>query len=270
MGKRGHRGKKDNDGKGDTKPEKPKSVHNINDLFVAGGDIKYLGRKTTGPFTADVLQARYKHEGTTVDVDKAFDFKSLVTETGGGGSFSLFGTLGGDGKESGDVPGTKKSAADAEGKSRKGGGPPGDGPSTSVDDTGMEGDTHTIRDIADARTADTLKAAAVKRRAAAVSAAVRAREMRLKASREAKGNDESGNNASDARLAGLILGIQKPDIINAAKRWVRPYKTEQEMVEQWHRTKEDNREEYKRKRRQALRRQKSLKSGSGFVAPNRT
>ena len=58
---------------------------------MKGGDIKDLGRRATGAFTADALEKRYKHEGTTVDVDKNFSFKNLVTETGGGGSFSLFG-----------------------------------------------------------------------------------------------------------------------------------------------------------------------------------
>ena len=87
MGKRSHRGKKDKDGLVVTtkQPVKPQSVHDISELFVNGGDLKSLGRASTGPFTADALQARYKHVGKTVDVDKNFDFKTLVTQHGGGG-----------------------------------------------------------------------------------------------------------------------------------------------------------------------------------------
>ena len=122
MGKRGHRGKKDGEG---TKPpaEKKRSVHDVTELFVKGGDIKDLGRRATGAFAADALEKRYKHEGTTVDVDKNFSFKDLVTEAGGGGSFSLFGALGG-GEDAGvakaDAEGAREddktpSAADARG-----------------------------------------------------------------------------------------------------------------------------------------------------------
>ena len=113
MGKRGHRGKKDGEG---TKPpaEKKRSVLDVTELFVKGGDIKDLGRRATGAFTADALEKRYKHEGTTVDVDKNFSFKNLVTETGGGGSFSLFGASakGGDA----DVAKTDADGAREEGK----------------------------------------------------------------------------------------------------------------------------------------------------------
>ena len=69
----------------------PKSVAEVNDLFMAGGDIKSIGRDARGPFTAAALEARYKEEGVTVTTDKSFSFKDLYAEkttwtlTGGAG-----------------------------------------------------------------------------------------------------------------------------------------------------------------------------------------
>ena len=263
MGKRGHRGKKDGEG---TKPpaEKKRSVLDVTELFVKGGDIKDLGRRATGAFTADALEKRYKHEGTTVDVDKNFSFKNLVTETGGGGSFSLFGASakGGDAdvaktdadgaREEGKHP----SAADARGGGGAAGGA-GDGagaPSTS----GGAGDG--IAPDSEPSDAERLRAAAVARRAAAVAAARRARDSGLVIPRAGRGF-VSGDGEASASAAVLGIG---PGILDAARAFRRPFATEAAMVEAWHATRDDAREEYKRRRRQALRRRKSLRaSGTG-------
>ena len=89
MAKRGKRQKKDGDG--ESTPAPPPTVHEVTERFVQGQDIASLGRDVDGPFTADALRSRYKAEGTTVDVDKSFSFKSLVVDDSGGGTFSLFG-----------------------------------------------------------------------------------------------------------------------------------------------------------------------------------
>ena len=268
MGKRGHRGKKDGEG---TKPpaEKKRSVHDVTELFVKGGDIKDLGRRATGAFTADALEKRYKHEGTTVDVDKNFSFKNLVTETGGGGSFSLFGASA-KGEDT-DVAKTDADGAREEGKhpsaadARGGGGAAGgagDGagaPSTS----GGAGDG--IAPDSEPSDAERLRAAAVARRAAAVAAARRARDSGLVIPRAGRGfvSGDGDGDGGKASASAAVLGIG-PEILDAARAFRRPFATEAAMVEAWHATRDDAREEYKRRRRQALRRRKSLRaSGTG-------
>jgi hypothetical protein len=270
MGKRGHRGKKDGEG---TKPpaEKKRSVHDVTELFVKGGDIKDLGRRATGAFAADALEKRYKHEGTTVDVDKNFSFKDLVTEAGGGGSFSLFGALGG-GEDAGvakaDAEGAREddktpSAADARGGGGSAGGA-GDGAAAPSTSRGA-GDA-IASDSNQPSEAERLRAAAVARRAAAVAAAQRARDSGLVRARKTRGGDGDGDGDGDAARASSyasVLGIG-PGILEAARAFRRPFATESDMVEAWHATRDDAREEYKRRRRQALRRQKSLRAaGTG-------
>ena len=268
MGKRGHRGKKDGEG---TKPpaEKKRSVHDVTELFVKGGDIKDLGRRATGAFAADALEKRYKHEGTTVDVDKNFSFKDLVTEAGGGGSFSLFGALGG-GEDAGvakaDAEGAREddktpSAADARGGGGSAGGA-GDGAAAPSTSRGA-GDA-IASDSKQPSEAERLRAAAVARRAAAVAAAQRARDSGLVRARKTRGGDGDGDgDAARASSYASVLGIG-PGILEAARAFRRPFATEAAMVEAWHATRDDAREEYKRRRRQALRRQKSLRAaGTG-------
>ena len=268
MGKRGHRGKKDGEG---TKPpaEKKRSVHDVTELFVKGGDIKDLGRRATGAFAADALEKRYKHEGTTVDVDKNFSFKDLVTEAGGGGSFSLFGALGG-GEDAGvakaDAEGAREddktpSAADARGGGGSAGGA-GDGAAAPSTSRGA-GDA-IASDSKQPSEAERLRAAAVARRAAAVAAAQRARDSGLVRARKTRGGDGDGDGDKErASSYASVLGIG-PGILEAARAFRRPFATESDMVEAWHATRDDAREEYKRRRRQALRRQKSLRAaGTG-------
>ena len=265
MGKRGHRGKTNGEA---TKPpaEKKRSVRDVTELFVKGGDIKDLGRRATGAFTADALEKRYKHEGTTVDVDKNFSFKDLVTETGGGGSFSLFGALaggGGTGVAKTDADATREeekqpTAADARvGGGAAGGAGVGAGaPSTS------KGAGDSIAPESVLSEAERVRAAAVARRAAAVTAAQRARDLglvRTRAGRRGVGDGDGDGGTSSAHA--VVLGIG-PGILEAARAFRRPFATEAAMVEAWHATRDDAREDYKRRRRQALRRQKSLR-GSG-------
>ena len=269
MGKRSHRGKKDKDGLVVTtkQPVKPQSVHDISELFVNGGDLKSLGRASTGPFTADALQARYKHVGKTVDVDKNFDFKTLVTQHGGGGSFSLFGgTGGGDGGDA--TSGQKVPAAESRGGDRRDDKSTDTRPSTSNSDEGVAvgGNTCTGATETTTTTRETLKHASLARRAAAVEAAGRARRVRLACLRDFFCEKEKSSidaNAAAAKQFAMtqtharVFGIQKPDILAAAKQFRRQFATEQEMVEAWHAKKETQRESYKKKRRQALRRNKS-------------
>ena len=267
MGKRGHRGKKD--GEGNKPPaEKKRSVRDVTELFVKGGDIKDLGRRATGAFTADALEKRYKHEGTTVNVDKNFSFKDLVTETGGGGSFSLFGALaegGGAGVAKTDADGTREdekppSAADA----RVGGGAAGVAGDGAGAPSTLRGAGDSLAPESETSEAERLRAAAFARRAAAVAAAQSARDSGLVKPRAGRGNGgdrDGGGDTASAYAAGMGIG---PGILDAARAFRRPFATEAAMVEAWHATRDDAREEYKRRRRQALRRQKSLRgSGTG-------
>ena len=113
--------------------------------------------------------------------------------------------------------------------------------------------------------AERLRAAAVARRAAAVAAARRARDSGLvipRAGRGFVGGDGDGDGGK-ASASAAVLGIG-PEILDAARAFRRPFATEAAMVEAWHATRDDAREEYKRRRRQALRRRKSLRaSGTG-------
>lgn len=98
----GEDGDEDGDGNGNGAPPPLNTAQDITELFVGGGDIKKLGRAVTGPFTAQVLAARYKEEGATVRVDPTFQFKDLVLDTQGA-TWSL--GLGGGGGDGGDGDG---------------------------------------------------------------------------------------------------------------------------------------------------------------------
>lgn len=232
MAKRGKRQKKDGDG--ESTPAPPPTVHEVTERFVQGQDIASLGRDVDGPFTADALRSRYKAEGTTVDVDKSFSFKSLVVDDSGGGTFSLFG---GGGPPPGDdaLPIATAAADDATRAGR--------------DDAGPSGRIDAARDAAhetsDLR-ASQPSAPVVSRRALAVAAARRAAS--------------EGCILPDGEPdAAMLMGM--PEAYELGRSFVRAYATEEEMVEAWHAVKDDAREDYKRRRRQSLRHQKSRAAG---------
>lgn len=232
MAKRGKRQRKDGDGA--SKPATPPTVHEVTERFVQGQDIASLGRGVDGPFTADALRSRYKAEGTTVDVDKSFSFKSLVVDDGGGGTFSLFG--GGAPPPGDDAPPSATAAAD-------------DATRAGRDDAGPSGRIDAARDAAhdasDPR-ASLPSAPVVSRRALAVAAARRA---------ASEGFILPDGEPDAARLMGMSEAYE------LGRSFVRPYATEEEMVEAWHAVKDDAREDYKRRRRQSLRHQKSRAAG---------
>ena len=214
-----------------------KSGVDIGDLFVSGGDLKSMGRAVTGPFTAEALAARYKETGATVAVDPTFDFKDLVLDTQGA-TWSLGGgetgdAVGGAGPgKSVDAKTTTNPATAAGAESRDdvvnlGGG--------EGENGGMGGDGNgCIQDSAEAA------AAARRVRAKAVACARRA--------------------ASDAVDAWSVMGLS-PAVLEYGRGFVRAAPSEEEMVEEWHKSRDAAREDYKRRRRQALRNQKTNRTG---------
>ena len=250
MAKRGKRARKEA-----SAPAAPASVHDVTDAFVKGGDLATIGRGVDGPFTADALRGRYKAEGATVDVDKNFSFRSLVVDERGGGTFSLFGGDGGGGDaerderaeaarddDVHDVHDEKRRGKDAAaaatrepGRERRGASPPASSPAHASGDAPPR--------ESPAREAETEAEAARRRALAARARALRAKRLGL----------ERADGSVDA---ATLLGLT-PEALERGRAFVRPYETEEAMVEAWHATKDEAREEYKRRRRQALRRGKA-------------
>ena len=250
MAKRGKRARKEA-----SAPAAPASVHDVTDAFVKGGDLATIGRGVDGPFTADALRGRYKAEGATVDVDKNFSFRSLVVDERGGGTFSLFGGVGGGGDterderaeaarddDVHDVHDEKRRGKDAAaaatrepGRERRGASPPASSPAPASGDAPPR--------ESPAREAETEAEAARRRALAARARALRAKRLGL----------ERADGSVDA---ATLLGLT-PEALERGRAFVRPYETEEAMVEAWHATKDEAREEYKRRRRQALRRGKA-------------
>jgi hypothetical protein len=167
-----------------------------------------------------------KEEGATVNVDKSFQFKDLVLDAEGA-TWSMFGGGVGD---------------DAGGDGDGAGGGDGDGEAFVIE---------TRRQPA--------------RRAApspaAVAAAAAAAERSYKRMRQ-------NAVAAAARVAATpvtrlqVMGLTE-ELLGYGRGFVRVAKTEDEMVETWHQARDGARDDYKRRRRQALRHQKTNRTGGG-------
>ena len=65
-----------------------------------------------------------------------------------------------------------------------------------------------------------------------------------------------------------LMGIT-PEIVEEAKSFVNPYKNDEEMLKDWYPKRDAWREDYKKKRRAAMRRKKGFNPG-GRATPSRT
>ena len=233
MAKRGKRQKKDGDG--ESTPAPPPTVHEVTERFVQGQDIASLGRDVDGPFTADALRSRYKAEGTTVDVDKSFSFKSLVVDDSGGGTFSLFGG------------GGPPPRATTRSPSRPP--PPTTRPArAATTPVPLAGSTPPA-------TPPTKRPTSARRSPPPPSSPVARSPSPPRVARRPRDASLPDGEPDAAMLMGM------PEAYELGRSFVRAYATEEEMVEAWHAVKDDAREDYKRRRRQSLRHQKSRAAG---------
>ena len=208
---------------------KPKErAVDVTQAFVHGGDIKELAKGADNPFTADALAKRYKEEGKTVNVDKGFNFANLVTDAAGA-SFSL---LGGAGDT---VPTTSAFGAPTAG--------------ASVADR-LRRDGPDEKKSAPAPVEPEPEEESEDREAAIERLA----EERAKKAAEF----QRGKTAEEVRW--LIMGIT-PEVVESAKSFVRPFETEEEMIQDWMSKRDGWREDFKRKHKDALRRQKRNRQG---------
>ena len=177
----------------------------------------------------------------------------------------MFGSSGVAREESRDAKDAHAEAADG---ARGGGRGAREVPATSRED-GVDAhrDTIAIETETTEKHAERVREYAVARRAAAVAAAQKARDLGLV---PVGRNAIASREASASRSASVVLGIEADGIARAAKQFRRPFATEQEMVEAWHASRDESREEYKRQRRQALRRQKSLRAAVPAIARSGT
>lgn len=213
-------------------PAKPKDkAVDVTQAFVHGGDIKELGKGADNPFTADALAARYKEEGKTVNVDKGFNFANLVTDAKGA-SFSLLG----------------------------GAGDTAPAPSAFGEPTGGGSVAKRRRDDPDEKNFEPVEPAEPEEPEEELTEEEREALIRKWAEEGAKKAEEFQKGKTAEELYWLIMGIT-PEVVEEAKAFVRPFDTEEEMIRDWEEKREGWREDFKRRHRDAMRRQKRNRQG---------
>ena len=216
-------------------PAKPKDkAVDVTQAFVHGGDIKELGKGADNPFTADALAARYKEEGKTVNVDKGFNFANLVTDAKGA-SFSLLG----------------------------GAGDTAPAPSAFGEPTGGGSVAKRRRDDPDEKNFEPVEPKEPKEPKEPeeeLTEEEREALIRKWAEEGAKKAEEFQKGKTAEELYWLIMGIT-PEVVEEAKAFVRPFDTEEEMIRDWEEKREGWREDFKRRHRDAMRRQKRNRQG---------
>ena len=206
--------------------------------FLRGENIKPQGAATTGEFTPAVLAARYNH-ASVVAVNPSFNFKDLA-ENAAGASWSLTGITsvgGGDerARTAAAATATATAAVDANITelvpfSGRGSGAP--------------------SPVAHTRSADTFSVAA-----AAVTASALDRKRTLAMEQDAKPSTHRLVSVPKPPLrpavsAAEVMGLT-PEALAPGDAFVAP--AEADMLSVWHDRREHWREDYKRKRRAALR-----------------
>ena len=220
-------------GKTEPEPVKPKEkAVDVTQAFVHGGDIKELAKGADNPFTADALAKRYKEEGKTVNVDKGFNFADLVTDAAGA-SFSL---LGGAGDTM---------------------------PTTSAFGEPTAGGSiakRFRRDGPDEKKSAPAPAPVEPEPEEELTAEEREAAIERLAEERAKKAAEFQRGKTEEEVRWLIMGIT-PEVVESAKSFVRPFDTEEEMIQDWMSKRDGWREDFKRKHKDALRRQKRNRQG---------